>query len=257
VARRGYVVSDVILVLAPHPDDEVVGFSALIGRARAAGAAVAVLTLTDGIPPAEVMWPWQRRARPGRVARRLGEAAEVARLLGVEPAGFLDIPSRRLKDNLATASAAVDAVIGRLGVTALWVPAYEGGHQDHDTASFLASRFADRVRVHEAPLYSFGGGRIRCQEFLDSVHGADTIALTEDETAFKRRLLAVYASEQGNLSYVGSGREMLRPQKTNDYALPPHAGRTFYQRFQWVPFRHPRVDFTTPEQVCRALRLMR
>ena len=242
-----------ILILAPHPDDEVVGFSGLIGRRRAKGGMVAVLNLTDGIPPAEVMWPWERAKRAKRVSRRRAEAMEAARVLGIVSAGFLDIPSRRLKDNLSVAASAMEVAICNFEINELWVPAYEGGHQDHDSASFLASKFAERVRVLEAPLYSFGGGRVRCQEFLDGGEGAEMVELTAEESAFKRQLLALYQSEQGNLSYVGSGRETLRPQKSYDYSRPPHDGRTFYQRFQWVPFRHPRVDFTTPDEVCRIL----
>jgi LmbE family N-acetylglucosaminyl deacetylase len=241
-----------ILVLAPHPDDEVVGFAARIARRRAMGARIEILFLTDGIPPAEALWPWSRSGRPARVVRRRAEAEAVARRLGVVIAGFLDIPSRRLKDHLAEARDAVRAALARGAAGELWVPAYEGAHQDHDAANFLASRLGG-VAVWEAPLYGFAGGEVRRQEFLDGGVGADVVTLTAEERQAKRDLLAVYASERGNLDYVGCEREALRPLAAYDYSRPPHPGKTFYQRFQWVPFRHPRVDFTTPEEVCRAL----
>jgi LmbE family N-acetylglucosaminyl deacetylase len=246
-------VSGGILVLAPHPDDEVVGFAALIGRRRAAGVAVSVLFLTDGVPPADLMWPWSRRRRAAKVARRRAEAVDSCRMLDAGVAGFLDIPSRRLKDNLDLAGAAVVAAVERLGVDVLWVPAYEGGHQDHDAASFLAAGLAGIVAVREAPLYSFADGRVRRQEFIAGPESAEEAVLTAEERERKRALLAVYASERGNLGYVGVEREALRPPPPTDYSRPPHPGKTFYQRFQWVPFRHPRVDFTTPEEVCRRL----
>lgn len=242
-----------ILVLAPHPDDEVVGFSALIGRARAGGARVFTLMLTDGVPAAGVLWPWQRRGRPGRVARRRAEAQVAATLLDAEPAGFLDIPTRRLKDEYGTARRAVAEALARLRPEALWAPAYEGGHQDHDVASLLASTFRRDVPVFEAPLYNFAGGRVNSQSFIGQGHDSVEIALTPAESAAKRRQLAAYASERGNLDYVGVEREGLRPQPVHDYSRPPHAGLAFYQRFQWVPFRHPRIDFTTPEELCRAM----
>lgn len=244
-----------VLVLAPHPDDEVVGFSALIGRRRAVGAAVSVLFLTDGLPAAEVLWPWHRRRRPAMAARRRDEAERVARAMGLETTIFLDIPSRRLKDELTLAGAAIADAVARLGIGAVWAPAYEGGHQDHDATSFLASRLKPGLPVFEAPLYNFAGGVVRSQAF-PSPPGLDAelVALTPEEQAEKRRLLAMYDSERRNLDYVEAGREALRPQPDYDYGRPPHPGKTFYQRFQWVPFRHPRVDFTTPEEVCRALR---
>lgn len=243
-----------ILVLAPHPDDELVGFAALIARRRLAGASVVVLFLTDGLPEAEALWPWRRRARPRMVAKRRAEAERVATELGLAAAIFLDIPSRRLKDRLGEALAAVRAVLAAQAIDAVWVPAYEGGHQDHDAASFLASRLRPQLPVFEAPLYNFAEGAVRSQCFLSPPGpAAELVTLASEERVEKRRLLALYASERGNLDYVEIAREALRPQPDHDYSRPPHPGKTFYQRFQWVPFRHPRVDFTTPEEVCRAL----
>lgn len=74
--------------------------------------------------------------------------------------------------------------------------------------------------------------------------------LSPAEQAAKRALLALYASERGNLRRIGLTREGLRPLPRHDYSRPPHPGPCFYQRFQWVPFRHPRVDFTSPDDIC-------
>lgn len=244
-----------ILVLAPHPDDEVVGFSAMIGRAKDRGARVAVLWLTDGIPAADVLWPWQRRRRPDRVSRRTAEARTVATLLGVDALGPLPIPTRRLKDNFALARQAVAEALARRGCDTLWAPAYEGGHQDHDVASVLAASFREQVAVFEAPLYNFAGGRVNSQRFIDPEAGGpgETALLTPAEREAKGRHLAAYGSESGNLDYVRRDQEALRPQPAYDYSRPPHSGPMFYQRFQWVPFRHPRIDFTTPMEVCEAM----
>lgn len=42
-----------VLILVPHPDDEVVGAAAAIARARAQGAAVTGVFLTTGVPDAD------------------------------------------------------------------------------------------------------------------------------------------------------------------------------------------------------------
>ena len=65
--------------------------------------------------------------------------------------------------------------------------------------------------------------------------------------------MRVYASERRNLGYVGVVSECWRKLGAYDYSLPPHPGLLWYARFQWVPFRHPRVDFTEPEAVSRAI----
>ena len=101
--------------------------------------------------------------------------------------------------------------------------------------------------------YNFFGGRARAQEFPFSNGDEQTIVLTPEERRRKRELLRLYASERGNLSYVGIERECFRPVAVYDYSQPPHPGRLWYARFQWVPFRHPRVDFTPPDEVSRTI----
>lgn len=241
-----------ILVLAPHPDDEAVGCAAAIGRARAAGARVFVLYLTDGVPEAAALWPWRRRGRAARVRRRWQEAEAAAATLGLAEAGRLDIPTRTLKAHLAEAEALISAALRETGAEVLWAPAWEGGHQDHDAANFLASRFAERLPVWEFAEYNFAGGRVRSHRFASETGGETVLTLTTAERRAKRAVLAGYASERGNLRHVGVAAEAFRPLPRHDYAAPPHPGRMFYQRFQWVPF-HPRIDRCRPAAVSAAL----
>ena len=80
--------ADTILVLVPHPDDEIVGAAAAIMRARARGARVLLANLTDGVPSRETLWPWRRKHHARLVATRRAEAEEAARLLagvGIAP----------------------------------------------------------------------------------------------------------------------------------------------------------------------------
>ena len=70
-----------ILVLAPHPDDEIVACGIAISRARAADARVFVLYLTTGIPAPEALWAWQRAGYAERLSLRRAEAHAAAALL--------------------------------------------------------------------------------------------------------------------------------------------------------------------------------
>ena len=240
------------LILIPHPDDEVVGCCAAIARARAGGAEVFGAVLTTGVPAAPVLWPWQRGAHPQRVARRRQEAQRAAELLQITPLFFHDVPTRELRMYLGAARELLLQHAARVRADALWAPAYEGGHQDHDAANFLASTLRAHFEVWEFSEYNFGGGKVRSQEFLAPNGSEKVIALSHEESSAKERALAVYESEQGNLSYVRTEKESFRPLAEYDYSRPPHSGKLFYQRFQWVPY-HPRVDYTQPQEVCRAI----
>jgi len=238
-----------ILVLSPHPDDEVVGAAALIARARAAGVEVWLWHMTTGVPAQETMWPWQRAGHADRVARRRAEAKAVAQEMGCRIAGFSDRPTRSLRLNLSAARTELSRFLHNDAIDAVWVPAYEGGHSDHDAANALASVFKNTVSIFEFAEYNFVGSTIQSQMFVHP-NGTETILnLAPDDVAEKRRLLGFYPSEAGNLGYVDQAREAIRPLAVYDYGKPPHEGKMFYQRFQWVPFRHPRIDWTTPEEV--------
>jgi LmbE family N-acetylglucosaminyl deacetylase len=243
-----------ILILAPHPDDEVVACYAAIGRAKAEGATVRALFLTHGCVSRQTMWPWARGRYEAVVAQRRSEAARVLAELGVEAAGWSDRSARELWRHLNAAEADIRAAVSRFGVDQLWAPAFEGGNADHDAANAIAARLAaEGLSVVEFAEYNLAGGRVNSHVFPTSVGNEETLQLTPEEQSGKRRALALYASEGRNLSYVTLEREAFRPLPAHDYGAPPHPGKLWYARFQWVPFRHPGVDFTEPAAVARAL----
>ncbi|HXQ39959.1 MAG TPA: PIG-L family deacetylase [Candidatus Udaeobacter sp.] len=253
VKSLGAAMPQRILVLAPHPDDEVVGAAVAARRAIAGGAEVFALYLTTGVPAAAVLWPWQRPGHGARVKRRREEALQAAGRIGLKPAGFLDWPSRSLKSHLAEAEAAIADAIAAHGIAALWTPAWEGAHQDHDATNFLAARFAGGLPVLEFAEYNYAGGKLRSGEFPPGGEAAGLLELTPEEISWKRRLLACYASERGNLAHIRLVSEAFRPLPAHDYGGSPHPGTLFWERYHWVPLRHPRIDFTRPGELRAAL----
>lgn len=245
-----------ILLLIPHPDDEVVGAAATVARCRAAGDEFFGLYLTDGIPAPEQLWRRDRPGRAKRVERRRHEAREAAAILGIVPAAFLGYPSRALKAHLGAAASRIAETAAAHAVDALWVPAWEGGHQDHDVANFLASKCAGGRPVVEFAEYNRGGGAARWNRFA-APNGTETeLRLTAGEIAAKRRLVAIYGSESANLARVRFEIESRRPLAAYDYGKPPHDGMLLRERFHWVGrlFRHPRVDFEPSASVYDTLR---
>lgn len=243
-----------ILILVPHPDDEVVACAATIRRAKAEGATIALLFLTHGCIARHTLWPWQRQHYEKNIARRKKEALEAARKLDVEVAGFVaHRPARHLWRNLPGVWTDINRVIGVRDIDQVWVPAYEGGNADHDGLNGLASALRGRVSVLEFAEYNFDGGRANSHHFVQTTGTETVLRLTDEEQRFKKALLSVYYSEQHNLGYVKTEREVYRPLIDYDYTKPPHSGTLWYTRFHWVPFKHPRVDFTKPQEVSEAI----
>ena len=240
-----------ILLLIPHPDDEIVGFSAAVGRAKKQGAEVFGLYLTHGCLAQDTLWPWQRYRYDSFVARRRAEAEQVAQRLGLTTLGWPSRPARHLWRDLPAVETAILDAIDSCAINQLWLPAYEGGNADHDALNAVGGKVGrDRkIPVLEFAEYNFKDDKAQAQTF-PAPNGTETVLrLTHEEQAEKRALLELYVSEQKNLNYVGTIQEVYRPLALYDYALPPHEGALWYTRFQWVPFRHPRVDFTRPEEV--------
>jgi hypothetical protein len=108
------------------------------------------------------------------------------------------------------------------GADGLLVPAYAGGHQDHDAANAAAVRFCERLTVWEFAAYNFAGGRVRANRFPTRRGGEIEIRATEDEAALKRWALAGYAAEGGSLGPAVIAREAFRPFPAHDCGSLPH-----------------------------------
>jgi N-acetylglucosamine malate deacetylase 1 len=242
-----------ILLLAPHPDDEVVGCAVAVRRAQADGARFYSLYLTTGLAARSAVWPWHRPRYDRRIGRRRAEARLVASEMGVDPVAFCPWPARTLKAELSSALAHIRAAIADLDIEAIWTPAWEGAHQDHDITNFLAAQFASQCEIVEFAEYHLANGRAVSGRFR-LPNGQETVLrLDDEERRWKRGLLRLYRSERGNLRHIKCETESFRPLARYDYARRPHEGRLFYERYQWVPFRHPRIDFERPENVLEAL----
>ncbi|MGH6990508.1 MAG: hypothetical protein ACREE3_11490, partial [Stellaceae bacterium] len=168
-------------------------------------------------------------------------------------------PSRALKSHRAEALDRREDAVPRWAIDRLWVSAWEGGHQDHDVANFLAAHAGGGRPVIEFAEYNSGGGHARWQCFA-APNGSETVLeLTPQEAIEKRRLLRRYRSEGPNLAGVRVEVESRRSLPVYDYARPPHDGRLSRETFQWVGrlMQHPRIDHEPSRLVLDALKTFR
>jgi LmbE family N-acetylglucosaminyl deacetylase len=117
--------AETVLVLAPHPDDEVIGCGGAVCLHRRRGDAVHVAFLTsgercrDGVPAEELR------------ATREAEAREAAAVLGVQSAHYLRLPDLGLAENVGPASQALHEVLSVCAPGVVYLPHPEEEHPDH------------------------------------------------------------------------------------------------------------------------------
>ena len=228
-----------LFVLAHH-DDEVFCAGHLL-RAMTAGRRLRILWATaGGLAPAR---------------RRLLEGARVCRLLGLAPSAVHDLglPDQGALFHIASIVCAAEALLdaahadGDGQAPVVYVPAYEGGHPDHDAVNLAVAVLRSRrpeLSVREFPLYRRGGVGLSVQSPLPAVGTSpqrfDARPLGKDALTLRRCLARANASQLlpsllpllALAWAAGRGRaEPSRPLPAHDYTRRPHHGALLYELY--------------------------
>ena len=124
-----------VLVIAPHPDDEVLGCGGTIKKLASEGAKVYILIMTRGK---------KGKYSDSQIENVRNEAVTAHKLLGITRTRFLDYPAPDL-DLIAKAdiSASIKEIIEELRISTLFLPHRGDIHNDHKVifdAGLVASR---------------------------------------------------------------------------------------------------------------------
>ena len=228
-----------VFVLAHH-DDEVF-CAGHIHQAMAAGRRLFILWATaGGLAPAR---------------RRLFEGARVRRVLGLAPGAVHDLrlPDQGAMHHIASivgaAETLLDAALACCAseVPAVYVPAYEGGHPDHDAVNLAVAALRSRrpeLVAREFPLYRRGPAGLTVQApepAADTSREPFAVLPLGTDALTLRRCLARANTSQLLPSLLpllawawaeGRGRaEPSRPLPAHNYARPPHGGALLYELY--------------------------
>jgi LmbE family N-acetylglucosaminyl deacetylase len=117
-----------VVVLAPHPDDEVFGCGGTLVQMQAAGASIRQIVLTSG-------------DRAGDALAREAESLSAGQVLGLPPPEFWRLPDRGVEISTALVTRLVD-VLRSLEADMLLAPSPWEVHPDHRAACQLAQEAA-------------------------------------------------------------------------------------------------------------------
>lgn len=225
------------LIIVAHPDDEAVTCAALMQRMREPY----VLFCTDGAPLDPYFWS-RHGSREGYSLVRQKEARLALSHVGVTNVEFLKAPSfghimdQQLFQLLPEAIEGAFQVISRVRPAALLTLAYEGGHPDHDSCSFITSVLSREhsLPAWEMPVYKLFHKENRpFQAVVPAPQAWISVEPTADEVARKRQALEAYTSQGDFLVGFDSVEESFRPLPAYDYARPPHEGVLNYEAWHW------------------------
>ncbi|MEM7280435.1 MAG: PIG-L deacetylase family protein [Pseudomonadota bacterium] len=111
-----------ILIVAPHPDDEVLGAGGYIRKASAAGDRVTVLTVSGHLPPLYKQEDYETTVQ---------EAKEAHAILGVEESIYLEIPATMVQDvSVRELNGKIHEIVSRVEPAVVLIP-YPDRHVDH------------------------------------------------------------------------------------------------------------------------------
>jgi LmbE family N-acetylglucosaminyl deacetylase len=129
--------SERVLVLSPHPDDDVIGCGGTLARLVVSGSDVTVLYLTDGAKGD----PTGTYAKSQLVELRKREAREASYLLGVQNLIFLGYPDGQLRADEETVKR-VSVELNACKPELVYLPSFFEGifHPDHLQANAILDR---------------------------------------------------------------------------------------------------------------------
>jgi len=183
-----------LVIVAPHPDDEILGCGGLIATAVAAGYDVLLIALTDG----EAAYPEDRHWHPRALAPvRRAELVAAGRELGVQAGQVIHLgfPDGQLRTHCHEAANAVAAYLQ--STDAVFVTWRNDGHPDHEAAAdavALAAEDTGAMRI-EYPIWAWHWADPIDAPFLGS--RSVRLPLSAESAAAKRRALDCFRTQTG------------------------------------------------------------
>ena len=224
-----------LLFVFAHQDDEVAAATRIL-LARREGHRVICVYLTDGAfrVPAPI---------------RNEESRAALTKLGVTEIHFGTAPDGNLPEHAQEALAFLESRVAH--ADEVWTMAWEGGHQDHDSAHVIALVFARKrgVPCRETPLYNghrsprtlfrvmhpVGDGWVRRRITLRD--GLRVVSLLPMYRSQRTTWLGLFP--ESLLKLVFARHEYVRDADPRRLASAPHEGLLFYER----SFGYPRERF--------------
>jgi LmbE family N-acetylglucosaminyl deacetylase len=227
-----------VIVVAAHPDDEVIGLGS---RFRQFGSRLRIVHVTDGSPHnlADAHNVGLSN-REDYAAIRFEESLCAAAHGGVARSQFLRIGlvDQEAVHDLPHLARMLLTIFTDEHPSLVYTHPYEGGHPDHDATAFAvhaAARLLETApEIWEFTSYHAGPQGMVTGCFLpDPDREVISHDLSRRQRAIKQAMFDCFRTQQHILSYFDPGLERFRLAPDYDFTAPPHSGQLNYERFDW------------------------
>ncbi len=150
-----------ILIIAPHPDDEIWGTGGLLIQAKKRNQKVVVVYITTG---ATIKENKKKSIARENAVKIIGEKLNLKQY-------FLRNPERSLFDIKRTENIKkyIENIIKKENIKEIYVTAYEGGHPDHDICNFLVSKMGTKIKKYEYCMYNNRFGLLKTARIKNKI----------------------------------------------------------------------------------------
>ncbi len=229
------------LIIAAHPDDEVIG----AGGRFPWISRLFLVQVTDGAP--SNMIDARLAGFPSRedyARQRRDELLSALTLAGISPERSLamGIVDQEASLNMPDLSRRLAAIIRDLNPEVVVTHSFNGGHPDHDAVSFsvhtaLAGLGRDHSRnltLLEYPSYFGENGVFTPLEFIPrDGYPPRTVPLSAEERTLKAGMIECFRTQVHLLKAFPLERERFRQSPSYYFTEPPHPGKLYYENFNW------------------------
>ena len=206
------------MILAPHPDDEIIGCGGTLIKNAAEGKMIQTVYLTDG---AYESGPY---SRPEMVSVRRDEAIRVSKETGSREPLFLDSPAQPTFSIREDKKKTLAKWITEFAPDSIWIPFVFDHHPDHRRANVLLAQILKESYDRDVNIYSYETW---------SMLPANVLVDITDWMDKKRQALSMFKSQTAGFDYVHC------TTGTNSHRSWMVNGSGFYEAF----FRLSRADY--------------
>ncbi|OGD57156.1 hypothetical protein A2V71_01865 [Candidatus Berkelbacteria bacterium RBG_13_40_8] len=179
-----------ILVLAPHPDDDVFGLGGTISKLTKSGAEVTVAYFCDGSEGVPQISNLKSQISKELIETRKREARESGKILGVSEQVFFGYHDGKLAAGSAAVRALID-LLGKVKPDIIFVPHFCDNHPDHRVVNEILFNSLTQFKSHL---------EIWAYEIWTPII-PNRIVDINSEIDFKKRAIAVHQSQLKTRGY--------------------------------------------------------